>query len=171
MTGTGTVSVPVSATVPVPVPATVFLLLVVFSFPSPSAAHSADAVGGGFAGSGVLGAYYANADLEGAPAFTRRDVRIAFDWGAALPVGGSSAEPYRSFPTDGFSVRWTGRILPRFSEAYTFVGEADDGVRIKLRKSGDSAWAMLVDHWDKRGAFESTPIELVAVRVKLGPRR
>jgi hypothetical protein len=108
----------------------------------------------------MLGAYYANPDLEGEPAFTRRDVRIAFDWGNVRPVGGSTAEPYRSFPTDGFSVRWTGRVVPRFSEPYQLVGEADDGVRIKLRKPGELAWKTLVDRWTEPGAFASEPVEL-----------
>ncbi|MDH3624439.1 MAG: PA14 domain-containing protein [Myxococcales bacterium] len=144
-------------------PATVMLVgALLLGFPASTAAHSADAVGGGFADSGVLGAYYANTELEGAPAFTRRDVRIDFDWGDTLPVGGSSAEPFRSFPTDRFSVRWTGRILARFGEPYTFVGEADDGIRIKLKKPDDSEWTILVDRWSEPGAFESIPAQLVA---------
>ena len=37
------------------------------------------AVGGGFTGGGLLGEYFANPDLAGDPAFTRRDVRVDFD--------------------------------------------------------------------------------------------
>ena len=59
--------------------------------------------------------------------YVRKDVRIAFDWGDALSVGGSTAEPYRSFPRDNFSVRWTGQVLPRFSEAGAV------GVALQLR--------------------------------------
>src|SRR5688572_27913841 len=40
------------------------------------------AAGGGFTGGGLLGEYYANAHLAGTPSFTRRDVRIDFDWRA-----------------------------------------------------------------------------------------
>jgi hypothetical protein len=45
---------------------------------------------------------------------------LDFDWGTLLPVGGSIAEPYRSFPRDHFSVRFTGQVVPAFSEIYTF---------------------------------------------------
>src|SRR5262245_49411555 len=78
------------------------------------------AVGGGFTAAGVLGEYFANPDLAGAPAFRRRDVRIDFDWGTALAPGGSTGPGFRDVGTDGYSVRWTGQLVPRFSETYTF---------------------------------------------------
>ena len=143
----------------VPVVLAAALLL---SAPSIALAHAPDAVGGGFADSGPLGSYYPNSALEGEPAFTRREVRIAFQWGDLQGAGGSRAEPYRSFPTDGFSVRWAGRIIPRFSEAYRFVGEADDGVRIKLKKAGAGDWDTLIDRWSEPGTFASEPVQLSA---------
>ena len=79
-------------------------------------AATPDAVGGGYVASGIEGAYFPNAGLEGEPAFTRRDVRIDFDWGELSPIGGSLSQRYRSFPRDGFSVRWSGQLLPRFSQ-------------------------------------------------------
>jgi hypothetical protein len=127
---------------------------------APAAAATPDAVGGGFADAGIHGAYYSNSELEGTPSFTRHDVRIDFDWGELRPVGGSTAEPYRSFPRDGFSVRWTGRIIARFSEAYTFHGDAADGVRMKIRPIGQAAWTTLVDRWSKSGVFESIPFKM-----------
>ena len=138
--------------------ATLFALLLA----APVAAAAPDAVGGGFADSGLDASYYANPDLEGAPSFIRRDLRIDFDWDELRPVGGSTAEPYRSFPRDGFSIRWSGRIIPRFSEAYTFHGEADDGIRIKIRAPGESTWTSLVDRWSEAGAFESKPFQMRA---------
>ncbi|MGB9337646.1 MAG: PA14 domain-containing protein, partial [Polyangiales bacterium] len=138
--------------------ATLFGLLLA----APVAAAAPDAVGGGFADSGLDASYYANPDLEGTPSFTRRDLRIDFDWDELRPVGGSTAEPYRWFPRDGFSIRWSGRIIPRFSEAYTFHGEADDGIRIKIRAPGESTWTSLVDRWSEAGAFESKPFQMRA---------
>lgn len=129
---------------------------------APSSAAPADALGGGFVDTGIRGAYFANPDLSGEPSFTRRDVRIDFDWEELRPIGGSTAEPYRSFPRDGFSVRWSGRIIARFSEAYTFLGEADDGLRIRVRAAGESSWATVVDRWEQAGPFESEPFMLRA---------
>jgi hypothetical protein len=87
-------------------------------------------VGGGAMSAGWHGEYFVSRDLTGAPAFVRKEVRIAFDWGQLLPVGGSTAEPYRSFPRENFSVRWRGRVLPRFSEAYTFKVSATGEARL-----------------------------------------
>ncbi len=98
-------------------------------------------VGGGFTDGGLRGEYFANAEFTGKPAFTRKDVRIAFDWGDALPVGGSTAEPYRSFPRENFSVQWTGQILPRFSEKYLFKFESDSAAKLFI-KCGDK-WESL----------------------------
>ena len=47
------------------------------------------AVGGGWSSGGVVGDYFANPDLAGLPAFTRREVRLRFDWGPGRPVEGS----------------------------------------------------------------------------------
>ncbi|MGB5285110.1 MAG: PA14 domain-containing protein, partial [Polyangiales bacterium] len=123
---------------------------------APVAAAAPDAVGGGFADSGLDASYYANPDLEGAPSFTRRDLRIDFDWDELRPVGGSTAEPYRWFPRDGFSIRWSGRIIPRFSEAYTFHGEADDGIRIKIRAG--ELYELQVEYRELEGRAACRPL-------------
>jgi hypothetical protein len=127
-----------------------------------AAAGTPDANGGGFADAGIEGAYYANPDLEGEPAFQRRDVRIDFDWSSEQQIGGSTAEPYRSFPRDRFSVRWKGRILARFDEDYTFVGDADDGIRVRIRREGETTWNTVVDRWDEPGPFQSEAVALRA---------
>jgi hypothetical protein len=72
-------------------------------------------------GAGLTGQYFDNADLSN-PILTRVDSVIHFDWGNAAPASGVSA--------DTFSIRWTGRVLPRYSEIYTFHTTTDDGVRL-----------------------------------------
>ncbi len=121
-----------------------------------------DAIGGGYVASGIEGSYFANPALQGEPAFTRRDVRIDFDWGTESPIGGSRSERLRSFPQDGFSVRWSGQLRPRFSEPYTLFGRADDGVRIFVRKPGDPSWRTLVDRWEQAGDFEAPALPMKA---------
>ncbi|MEM7137611.1 MAG: hypothetical protein AAF500_13575 [Myxococcota bacterium] len=130
--------------------------------PSSAAANGPDAVGGGYADSGLSGAYFERPGFEGKPSFVRRDVRLDFRWGSGRPVGGSVAEPYRSFPVTGFSVRWTGRFIPRFSEPYRLAGEAHGGLEIRWRPSGSSAWTTAVALKANAGAFESEPIALQA---------
>lgn len=60
---------------------------------------------------GVTGEYFANAKLEGKPAFTRTDKNIDFYW--------ESGSPAPALPDDDFSVRWTGYINPPYSGTYS----------------------------------------------------
>lgn len=137
-----------------------FVLLAGLLALSPVAhANTPDAVGGGYTDSGLLGHYFANESFDGEATFVRRDVRLAFSWGTGRPVGGSPAEPYRSFPTDGFSVRWQGRFVPRFSEPYRFLGESQGKLVVRFRREGDADWATLVDA-RPAGRFESEPTVL-----------
>jgi len=106
------------------------------------------AIGGGFTASGILGEYFDNPELAGEPAFTRRDVRVDFDWQNRSP-GGSTSPGYQRVEADNFSVRWTGQVVPKFSEAYIFHLTGDDGVRLWVRPAGEAfAWNLLIDVWD-----------------------
>jgi hypothetical protein len=63
------------------------------------------------AGRGLRGEYFAGAFAL--KRLERVDATIDFDWGAGAP------DP--RLPADGFSVRWTGTLRPRYSEAYQFT--------------------------------------------------
>ena len=99
---------------------------------------SRGAVGGGWSDAGPVGEYFAGDKTGNAPVFARREVRIDFDWGTVYPIGGSAAEPYKSFPHDHFSARWTGKLIPRFSEPYVFTVTSDSKpvLSIKDPKTG-----------------------------------
>ena len=82
-----------------------------------------------------------------------------------MPIIGSRAENLKDFPRDNFSVRWTGRIEPRFSEPYTFHLDFDDGVRFFIRVEGTDQWTTLVDQWNKAGKVRSRPWPMKAKTV------
>lgn len=105
-------------------------------------------VGGGFTRGGLLGQYYPNLTLSGAPAFARQDVRVDFDWGNYPVVGGSTSPGFNAVGPNNFSVRWTGQVVSNFSEKYTFTTRSDDGVRLLIRPTGASTWTVLVDDWN-----------------------
>ena len=114
------------------------------------------AIGGGFTASGILGEYFDNPELAGEPAFVRRDVRVDFDWQDRAP-GGSTSPGYQRVGADNFSVRWTGQVVPKFSETYTFHLTGDDGARLWVRPAGESfTWNLLVDAWDVPVAYPVT---------------
>ena len=72
-------------------------------------------------GTGLAAEYFADTNLT-ATAFTRVDANINFNWGNGSPGGGLSSGQ--------FSVRWTGRIQPRYTEGYTFHFTATGGCRL-----------------------------------------
>ncbi len=74
------------------------------------------------AGNGLYGIYFNNKDLAGNPVLSRTDSTVNFDWGGGSPSGNVN--------TDLFSARWTGQVLPQYSEPYTFTVKGDDGVRL-----------------------------------------
>ena len=96
---------------------------------------------------GLNGTYYADPNMQNA-VFERRDIRIDFDWGEVIKPGGSLAyTKLGSIPTDNYSVRWEGQLIPRFSEVYTIVAEADS-TRIWIKPSAQTDWQdPLITHW------------------------
>ena len=121
-----------------------------------SAAHAArDAVGGGWLHGGAEGEYFANANLGGAPAFTRRDARVDFDWGTLRGPGGSRSPGFADVAADNFSVRWSGQIIARFGETYTFEVQCDDGARLSIKAAGAVNWTTLIDQWSTAGTSSS----------------
>jgi len=100
---------------------------------------------------GLKGEYFNNKDLQGAPVVTRIDEQINFNWFTGSPVA--------QLPTDNFSARWTGKIVPTVSGTYLLGARADDGVRIYIDDK------LLVDDWRDNGAKTVTkPIELESGR-------
>ena len=99
-------------------------------------------------GNGWLAAYYNDRDFTEL-VFERTDAVINQNWG--------SGSPSSSIGSDTFSIRWTGRIEPLYSETYTFRTTADDGVRLWVNNM------LIIDQWAIQAATEySGSIALVA---------
>jgi beta-glucosidase len=85
---------------------------------------------------GLKGEYFANHELRGAPLLTRIDARVAFRWDRQAPtdtlVAQGQLAKEKALPTDNFSVRWTGQLLPPVSGQYELVVGANDGFRLRL---------------------------------------
>ena len=72
-------------------------------------------------GNGLKGEYYNNIDFTDLQ-LSRTDATVNFDW--------QDGSPDARIGSDTFSVRWSGRIEPRYSERYTFQTTSDDGMRL-----------------------------------------
>ncbi|BDI31813.1 hypothetical protein CCAX7_38640 [Capsulimonas corticalis] len=87
-------------------------------------------------GSGLKGEYYEGRSFD-TLAFTRADPNVAYRW-VTTPT--HSPGPKIQAYTD-YTIRWTGRIVARQSETYTFYAAADDGVRIWINHK------LVIDEW------------------------
>ncbi len=74
-------------------------------------------------GTGLAAEYFANATLTAPPALRRTDPIVNFAWKMA-------GSPAPQLATDNFSGRWTGFVVPRRTEPYTFTTTSDDTVRL-----------------------------------------
>ena len=71
-------------------------------------------------GSGLRGDYFNSLGFTNLVA-SKPDGPINFNWGGTLPVAGLGTN---------YSVRWSGQVLPLYSETYTFYVSASTGARI-----------------------------------------
>lgn len=120
-----------------------FMLLAMLALPI-----HAEIVGHGL---GLQGQYFTGNELTTLKS-TRTDPVISFDWAAGGPED-------LGLQGGNFSARWTGYLVPKYSEAYTIYVISDDGVRMWVDGK------QLVNDWTGHGATEfSGKIDLVAGR-------
>jgi hypothetical protein len=96
--------------------------------------------GSGVIGGGLKGHYYGGANFEQLQ-LERVDPTIAFDW--------TTVPPDPSLPgSQPYSVRWSGQLVPKFSESYRLSVVAQDGVRLWIDNQ------LLIDQWSNRDPEE-----------------
>lgn len=99
---------------------------------------------------GLLGEYFANRDLAGAPVLKRVDAKLDFDWVNDAPADG--------VPADGWSARWTGTLNSPITGELELSLTSDDGVRLY------AAGALVHETWSDRAASS----DAVTLRVTAG---
>ena len=104
---------------------------------------------------GLQAEFFANENLSGAPAFTRTDANIDFDWDQNSPAPG--------FPRTHFSARWTGTIeVPASGGDMKLATLEDDGARVWIDGK------LVIDAW---GPHASTTSEATAILTAGVPHR
>lgn len=99
-----------------------------------------------FAGGGLTAQYFADPQLSHL-ALTRVDQTVDFQWGSSAPAP--------QVPADHFSVRWSGTITPKYTQAYTFRTISNGGVRLWVNGR------LLVNRWGSRATAARTgPVAL-----------
>lgn len=86
----------------------------------------------GASSNGLTGTYFDNMDLTGT-SISRTDSTVNFDWG--------NGSPDPAIGPDSFSARWTGQVMPKYTETYTFYTDSDDGVRLWINNQ------QVVNNW------------------------
>jgi len=89
----------------------------------------------------LVGVYYSGQNFN-TPVLTREDSSINFDW--------AQGSPHASLPSDKFSVRWDGTILPTTSGSYAFQVTGDDGVRLWVNN------VLVINQWKDQSATSYT---------------
>lgn len=72
-------------------------------------------------GTGLSAVYFDDMNFQDS-VLMRTDATVDFDWGTGSPLP--------EIDDDTFSVRWTGSVLPQYTETYNFSTLTDDGVRL-----------------------------------------
>jgi len=100
------------------------------------------------AGTGLTGQYFTNSSSTYSSksnfnptnlVMTTVDPTVDFIWGTtSLPFTNSGY----------YTVRWTGQVLPQFSETYFFDVNSDDGVRLWVNDQ------LIIDHWAPQSATD-----------------
>lgn len=93
------------------------------------------------ASTGLRAEYFDGPDFTGTRV-ERVDGTVDFRW--------STGAPMPSMGADTFSVRWTGSVVPQYSETYTLSTQSNDGVRLWLDGQ------LLIDHWTRHDTTEDS---------------
>ncbi|HTB85728.1 MAG TPA: chitobiase/beta-hexosaminidase C-terminal domain-containing protein [Candidatus Sulfotelmatobacter sp.] len=98
-------------------------------------------------GTGLQAQYFSNANsmnpFFGSPVLVTTNATVIFS--------STTGWPGATVGTNHFTVRWTGSVQPQFTENYSFVITADDGVRLFINGQ------QLINDWmDKTNATSST---------------
>lgn len=88
--------------------------------------------------------YYANTTFAAPAALAQTESTIPNngDWGTGTP------DP--AVPHNSYTARWTGQILPQYSQTYHIVGRVDDAVKIWINNQ------LVVDRWPGGGVQDTT---------------
>ncbi|REG94782.1 RICIN domain-containing protein [Flavobacterium aquicola] len=98
-------------------------------------------------GNGLSGNYFNGMNFN-TPALSRVDAAINFDWGFTSPGAGVDQ--------DQFTVRWTGRVQPKYTGEYTFYVTSNNGRRLWVNNQ------LIIDKWIDDTAENRGKIFLVA---------
>ncbi len=99
---------------------------------------------------GLTGDYYVGKNFDRF-SFSRTDATLDFAWGAGSP------DP--RIPVNGFSVRWIGWIIPRYTETYTLMPVTDDGVRLWVNGQ------LVVNNWNDHGEISNNGVVVLQAGV------
>jgi len=105
---------------------------------------------------GAVAEYWANRNLDGAPAIVKIVPEVNFDWGDGPVSGTNSPDP--NIPTNNFSCRWSAELQVPVTGTYTLYEASDDGARMFLNG------VQVASGWVDRGTTEdrTAAMELVA---------
>lgn len=100
--------------------------------------------GGANSKPGLNAEYFSNTKLSGAPALTRGDAAVNFEWNNVSPAPG--------LPPGNYSVRWSGELVPPVDGDYRLGLNTDGGSRLFLDGK------KIIDDWNPHGTRVMTTL-------------
>ncbi len=100
-----------------------------------------------FHGNGLLGEYFNNTS-QTARVLARTDAQVDFTWGGGAPDPAVSA--------GNFSARWSGWLVPRYSESYTLSTVSGNQARLWVNDQ------LVIDRWTNPAASNTCQVALTA---------
>ena len=101
---------------------------------------------------GLTGVYFNNRWLYGTPSSTRVDPVLDFQWG--------SDDMLTATGKDYISIRWTGYLLPAFSQVFLFSITVNDGARLWIDDE------LLIDEYENEISEGESPAVFTALTTK-----
>ncbi len=98
-------------------------------------------------GTGLNGTYYPNTNLTFPSCSVKTDTAINFNWGTS-PINAGSCTNL----SDNYTIRWTGYVLPQFTEDYTFFLGSDDGSRLFINDQ------LIINNWNIQAYTEKNGV-------------
>ena len=114
-------------------------------------------------GQGLIGQYFSNTDLAGEPILRRVDPTVDFRWWGTPPLEG--------LETGGYSIRWTGALIPPAGGEYAIGGKGLGDYRIYVNDSLAAEFRSEHEINTQWSRFRFPAGEAQDLRVEFSPRR
>jgi hypothetical protein len=109
---------------------------------------------------GLRAIVYPNITQAQSPVANTVVPNVNFSWNTGIPAPPFNLSSVPNFPSDNFSIRFYGSVIPSQTATYRLTTLADDGAILYLHNGSD--WVRLINQPFQVGVFDSEPLTLTS---------